>query len=110
MKDSGLEIVGYIGDSDSRVRGHIAMGTEPAAKKLSETVREATLKENPPQKGRLKWLAGKQGLSFQESMSWQFDLPAHALISSGTRIFKWIYIFWLTCPAQFRKRSFQCRI
>jgi hypothetical protein len=58
MKDAGLEITGYVGDSNSRVRGYIATGTDPAAQKFCEAVRDATLKENPPSKGWLKWLAG----------------------------------------------------
>jgi hypothetical protein len=58
MKDAGLEIVGYIGDSNSCVRGYIAMGTDRAVQKFCEAVRQATLKENPPPKGWLKWLAG----------------------------------------------------
>lgn len=58
QKDAGLEIVGYIGDSNSRVRGFIAMGTDPAAQKFCEAVRQATLEQNPPPKGWLKWLAG----------------------------------------------------
>jgi hypothetical protein len=58
MKDGGLEIIGYIGNSNSRVRGYIAMGIEPAVQKFCEAVKQATLKENPPPKGWLKWLAG----------------------------------------------------
>ncbi len=58
-KDAGLEIVGYIGDSKSRVRGYVGMGTEPAAQKFCEAVRQAINKANPPaKKGLFKWLTG----------------------------------------------------
>ncbi len=58
-KDAGLEIVGYIGASKSRVRGYVAMGTEPAAQKFCEAVRQAIDKANPPtKKGLFKWLTG----------------------------------------------------
>ncbi len=58
-KDAGLEIVGYIGDSKSRVRGYVGMGTEPAAQKFCEAVRQAIDKAPPPtKKGLFKWLTG----------------------------------------------------
>lgn len=47
-KDAGLEIVGYIGDSNARVRGYIGMGTDPAAEKFCEEVQQAIIKANPP--------------------------------------------------------------
>jgi hypothetical protein len=46
-KDVGLEIIGYISDARSRVRGYIGMGTEPAAQKFCEEVKQATLKAKP---------------------------------------------------------------
>lgn len=46
--DAGLEIVGYIGDSNARVRGYIGMGTDPAAQKFCEEVQQAIIKANPP--------------------------------------------------------------
>lgn len=47
-KAVGLDIVGYISDARSRVRGYIAMGPEPAAQKFCEEVKLATIKANPP--------------------------------------------------------------
>lgn len=47
-KDAGLQIIGYIGDSNARVRGYIAMGTDPAAENFCEEVRQAIIKANPP--------------------------------------------------------------
>ncbi len=47
-RDAGLEIIGYIGDSNARVRGYIGMGTDPAAEKFCEEVRQAIIKANPP--------------------------------------------------------------
>ena len=58
-KDTGLEIVGYIGDAKNRVRGSIGMGTDPDAQKFCEEVRQAINKINPPtKKGLFKWLTG----------------------------------------------------
>jgi hypothetical protein len=47
-KDAGLEIIGYIGDSNARVRGYIGMGTDPVVEKFCEEVRQAIIKANPP--------------------------------------------------------------
>jgi hypothetical protein len=58
-KDTGLEIVGYIGGARSRVRGYIGMGTEPAAQKFCEEVKQAIDKVNPPTKRSFfKWWPG----------------------------------------------------
>ena len=58
-KDAGLEIVGYIGDAKSRIRGYIGMGADPAAQKFCEEVRQAIAKVNPPtKKGLFRWLTG----------------------------------------------------
>jgi hypothetical protein len=58
-KDVGLEIVGYIGDSNARVRGSIGMGKEVAAQKFCEEVRQAIIKANPPSpRGIFNWPAG----------------------------------------------------
>jgi hypothetical protein len=57
-KDASLEIVGYIGDVNARVHGYIGMGTELAAQKFCEEVKQATIKANPPtKKDFFKWLA-----------------------------------------------------
>jgi hypothetical protein len=56
MQDAGLEIIGYVGDSNTRVRGYIAMGTDMAAQKFCEEVKRATTQANPStQKGWFKW-------------------------------------------------------
>lgn len=52
-KDTGLEIVGYISDTRSRVRGYIGMGTEPAAQKFCEAVKQATIKAKPSKPRKL---------------------------------------------------------
>ena len=58
-KDAGLQIVGYIGDVKAGVRGYIGMGTDPAAHKFCEEVKQAIKKINPPVKKDLfKWRAG----------------------------------------------------
>jgi len=58
-KDSGLEIVGYIGDSKGRVRGYLGMGPELAAQKFCEQVQQAIIKVNPPvRRGLPRWLGG----------------------------------------------------
>jgi hypothetical protein len=58
-KDASLEIVGYIGDANARVHGYIGMGTDLAAQKFCEEVKQAIIKANPPNKKDLfKWLTG----------------------------------------------------
>lgn len=47
-KDAGLEIIGYIGESNARVRGYIGLGTDPAAQKFCEEVQQAIVNANPP--------------------------------------------------------------
>lgn len=49
-KDAGLQIIGYIGDVKAGVRGYIGMGTDPAAQKFCEEVRQAIKEINPPAK------------------------------------------------------------
>jgi len=57
VKDTGMEVSGYIGDSKGRVRGYIGMGPEPAAQKFREQVQKAIEKVNPkPTKKRLGFL------------------------------------------------------
>jgi len=57
--DAGLEIVGYIGESNARVRGYIGMGTDPAAQKFCEEVQQAIIIANPPgPKTIFKWPVG----------------------------------------------------
>lgn len=58
--DTGLEILGYIGDAKGQVRGYVGMGTEPAAQKFFEEVQKAITAANPPPppKKLPKWLGG----------------------------------------------------
>ena len=57
LKDTGLEVSGYIGDSKGRVRGYIGMGPEPAAQKFCEQVQKAIEQVRPkPAKKRLWFL------------------------------------------------------
>jgi len=56
VKDTGMEVSGYIGDSKGRVRGYIGMGPEPAAQKFCEQVQKAIEKVTPkPAKKRRLW-------------------------------------------------------
>jgi hypothetical protein len=58
-KDTGLEIYGYIAGSKGRVRGYIGLGSEEAARKFCEAVKQTVEKVNPPSKKSLpKWLGG----------------------------------------------------
>jgi hypothetical protein len=59
-KDTGLEIFGYIGDSNSNVRGYIGMGAELASQNFCEEVRKAIAAMAPlPEKKNLpRWLGG----------------------------------------------------
>lgn len=57
--DAGLEIVGYIGESNARVRGYIGMGTDPAAQKFCDAVQQAIVEANPPRrKNMFNWPTG----------------------------------------------------
>jgi hypothetical protein len=58
-QDNGLEVTGFIEGSKGRLRGNIAMGTEIAAQKFCDEVRQAIAKANPPSKSIWpKWLGG----------------------------------------------------
>ena len=58
-KDTGLEIFGYIGDSNTNVRGYIGMGPEPAAQKFCEEVKKAIFIINPELQRKFpKWMGG----------------------------------------------------
>jgi len=58
-KDNGLEIVGFVRDSQSRIRGYVGMGAEPAAQKFCEEVEKAVARVKPPaEKGFARWLRG----------------------------------------------------
>ncbi len=56
VKDAGIEVSGYIGDSKGRVRGYIGMGPEPAAQQFCDQVQKAIEKATPkPAKKRRLW-------------------------------------------------------
>ncbi len=58
-RDTGLELVGFVGSSKDRVRGMIAMGPEAATVKFAEEVKEAINKVKPPvKKGMSNWFRG----------------------------------------------------
>jgi hypothetical protein len=59
-KDTGLEILGYIGGAKNKFRGYVGMGTELAAQKFCEEVEKAITNANPPPppKKLPKWLGG----------------------------------------------------
>jgi len=58
-RDNGLEVFGYIGNSNRRVRGYIGMGPELAAQKFCDQVKQAITKVTPPaKKGLPRWLGG----------------------------------------------------
>jgi hypothetical protein len=62
VKDNGLELYGYIGNSTRRVRGYIGLGPEEAAQKFCQTVIEAIDKatpKKPPLKRRVKFFGWK---------------------------------------------------
>jgi hypothetical protein len=59
-KDTGLEILGYIGETKNQARGYIGMGPELAAQKFCEEVRKAISVVTPPaKKGWPKWMGGQ---------------------------------------------------
>ena len=55
MQDTGIEISGYIGDSNRRVRGYVGMGPEPAAQEFCEQVEQAIDKVRPKPTKRRPW-------------------------------------------------------
>ncbi|HNT73573.1 MAG TPA: hypothetical protein PKH77_01000 [Anaerolineae bacterium] len=58
-KDTGLEIVGYIGVARRRARGYVGLGADAAAQEFCEAVKAAISKVNPPAQRRpLKWWGG----------------------------------------------------
>jgi hypothetical protein len=59
--DTGMEILGYIGDSKQQARGYVGMGTELAAQKFCEEVKKAISDAQPPpptKKSWPKWMGG----------------------------------------------------
>lgn len=59
VNDTGLEIVGYIGDSKLVIRGYVGMGPEADAQKFCDEVKQAINKINPPKPRTWpKWMGG----------------------------------------------------
>jgi hypothetical protein len=58
--DTGMEILGFIGESKQQARGHVGMGTEAAAQKFLEEVQKAITAANPPPPPKKfpRWLGG----------------------------------------------------
>jgi hypothetical protein len=55
-KDVGLEVIGLIGDAKDPVRGQIAMGSDLAAQRFCEEVKQAITRANPPSpKRKRRW-------------------------------------------------------
>jgi hypothetical protein len=46
-RDAGLEVSGYVGGSNTQVRGYLGMGAEEAAQKFCALVKQATDTANP---------------------------------------------------------------
>ncbi len=57
-RDNGLEVFGYVGAANSRVRGYIGMGPEPAAQAFCQAAQQAAEKINPPNKKLPSWMGG----------------------------------------------------
>ncbi|MFN8384491.1 MAG: hypothetical protein U0V02_21315 [Anaerolineales bacterium] len=59
VNDTGLEIIGYIGDSKLVIRGYVGMGPEPATQKFCDEVKQAITTLNPPKPRTWpKWMGG----------------------------------------------------
>ena len=58
VSDRGLEIYGYLNASNTRVRGYIGMGPEPATQTFCDGVRQAAEKINPPNRKLPAWMGG----------------------------------------------------
>ena len=57
--DHGLEVLGYIEGSNHAMRGYIGMGSELAAQKFCDEVKQAIAKVNPPVRTTWpKWMGG----------------------------------------------------
>jgi hypothetical protein len=55
VKDTGMQVSGYMGGSNRRVGGYIGMGPEPAAQKFCEQVQKAIEKVNPKPAKKSWW-------------------------------------------------------
>ena len=54
-KDTGLEIAGFIESAKGGVRGQIGMGSDLAAQKFCQEVKQAIAKAKPPAPKRRRW-------------------------------------------------------
>ncbi len=56
VKDTGLEVIGYMGNPSKRMRGYIGLGPEEAARQFCEAVKQAEEKvtKSAPTKRRIK--------------------------------------------------------
>ena len=58
-KDTGMEIIGYIRDAQTKVQGYVGLGPELAAQKFCEEIEKTISRVNPPaKKSWPKWLGG----------------------------------------------------
>jgi hypothetical protein len=55
-KETGLEILGFVGATADRVRGRLALGPEEAAQQFVDGVIGAIKKAKPPRKSIIPWL------------------------------------------------------
>ncbi|MGB7538275.1 MAG: hypothetical protein WBM17_07025 [Anaerolineales bacterium] len=55
-KETGMEIIGFVGVYADRVRGRLALGPEEAAQQFVDGVISAVKKAKPPRKSILPWL------------------------------------------------------
>jgi hypothetical protein len=55
-KETGMEIIGFVGALADRVRGKLALGPEEAAQQFMDEVISAVGKAKPPRKSILPWL------------------------------------------------------
>ena len=55
-KEFRLELAGFMNDTTEYVRGHLDLGSQPAAEKICKAVSTAVLEQKPPpQKERRRW-------------------------------------------------------
>lgn len=55
-KETGLEIIGFVGVFADRVRGKLALGPEEAAQQFMDEVISAVKKAKPPRKSIIPWV------------------------------------------------------
>ncbi len=55
-RETGMEIIGFVGANADRVRGKLALGPEEAAQQFIDEVISAVRKAKPPRKNIIPWL------------------------------------------------------